>query len=245
MRTFTNVSEAYLRVLAEVLDAGDPCAPRGLPIREIRDYMFEVQHPDSGQPFTHDPARNERIRRYLEAERELALQGARSAKEWGDAAKFWENIGDPAGDVNSAYGWLIWHNPSCRGNWRGQPMTPWKWARTSLEKDKDTRQAFLRLSLPEHQYLECKDQPCTMHVNFLLRENRLHATAVMRSNDVVKGLAYDMPFFVYLQERMTRELYRAYPDLKIGAYRHLSHSMHVYEKDIAVVERMLGRKAPS
>ena len=82
-----------------------------------------------------------------------------------------------------------------------------------------------------------------MHMNLLIREidpeDKLFTTAVMRSQDVVKGLPYDMSFFIYLQERMVDELQQTYPGLKIGTYSHLSHSMHAYVRDAKVVESMI------
>jgi thymidylate synthase len=79
-----------------------------------------------------------------------------------------------------------------------------------------------------------------MHGLFLIRKNRLNLSIVMRSNDLVKGLVYDLPFFVSLMEQMVNELASTYPDLEVGQYRHLSHSMHLYESDIDKVRAMLG-----
>ena len=89
---------------------------------------------------------------------------------------------------------------------------------------------------PEHKREGNADQVCTLHVNFAVREGRLHATAVMRSNDVVKGLAFDMPWFVSQLPRMAGEV--SWP---VGTYTHMAHSMHLYERDVPVAEEMLGR----
>jgi thymidylate synthase len=119
--------------------------------------------------------------------------------------------------------------------------TPWEWAKQSLIQDKDTRQAILRFSLPEHQWMGNKDQVCTLHGNFQIRDDKLHLSITMRSNDLMKGLVYDLPWFVSLMYKMQNELRGVYPDLQIGTYTHLSHSMHIYKRDIPAINKMLGR----
>lgn len=118
--------------------------------------------------------------------------------------------------------------------------TPWEWAKESLALDKDTRQAILRFSLPEHQWHGNKDQTCTLHGNFQIRDNKLHLSVTMRSNDLMRGLVYDLPWFVSLMYKMRDELKYIYPNLEIGHYTHTSHSMHLYERDLEVIKKMIG-----
>lgn len=120
--------------------------------------------------------------------------------------------------------------------------TPWDWAKLSLIMDKDTRQAILRFSLPEHQWVGNKDQTCTMHGLFMIRENKLNLTINMRSNDMTLGLVYDMPWFISLMYRMQEELKEMYPQLGIGTYTHYVHNIHVYDRDEDKILKMLGRK---
>ncbi len=119
------------------------------------------------------------------------------------------------------------------------PTTPWDWAKNCLMQDKDTRQAILRFSLPSHQWFGNKDQVCTMHGHFRIRDDRLNLTIVMRSNDAVRGLVYDMPWFCSLIFRMRADLLIHYPELKDGTYTHFAHSMHIYERDEHRVKAML------
>ena len=77
----------------------------------------------------------------------------RNAETWGKITKFWNGIANPDGTVNSAYGWLIFGDRSCGDPpMNGKPlMTPWEWALKSLTTDKETRQAYLRISQPRHE----------------------------------------------------------------------------------------------
>ena len=45
-----------------------------------------------------------------------------------------------------------------------------------------------------------KDIPCTVSLQFLIRENKLHLFVNMRSNDVFLGLPHDIFCFTMIQE---------------------------------------------
>jgi thymidylate synthase len=108
-------------------------------------------------------------------------------------------------------------------------------------EDKDTRQAIMRISRPEHQWSGCRDQPCTTHLNWLIRDNKLNLTTVMRSNDLVKGTVWDLSFFMSLMPEMLEELKSTYADLEIGTYSHFAHSLHIYDSNMNVILKMIGR----
>jgi thymidylate synthase len=212
-----------------------PVSPRGQLTLEACNFVGIVNEPSPDPIKTLDEARNFKIERYTKAEFELYAKGETRASEFAKAAPFWREIANLDGTVNSCYGHLIWYNKSCRNH-----LTPWEWAKRSLEDDRESRQAFVRFSQPYHQYFSNKDQVCTMHGNFLIRDGYLNLTMVMRSNDVVKGLVYDMPWFCHVHARMHGELLATYPDLKLGQYTHFVHSLHVYERDFPLIQSMLG-----
>lgn len=254
MKTYGTISEAYLGTLADVLDNPDyVCAPRGLPIREKLDYQFRVTNPEAVSIVTHDQERNVIIANYTAKELELYNSCSNRVEDYARASKFWNKIVNPDGKtINSAYGSLIWHDKSC-GNTvfeaivePGKPLTeyshtPWEWVVGSLLRDKDTRQAVLRFSRPDHMWFGNKDQVCTMHANFLIRNDKLHMSTVMRSNDLMLGLVYDASFFVSLIDELRLELLDKYPLLQKGEWTHMVHSMHLYERDIPAILKMLGR----
>jgi thymidylate synthase len=250
MRRFSNPSEAYLEVLRDVILNPDfEASPRGKAVKEKIHYQFTVENPSSGPIVTQDAARNEVIAKYTKAEFDVYAKGSTSVEDFGRISKFWLNLGNPDGTVNSAYGHLIFFDRSC-GNPEfevGNPndttrfRTPWEWARLSLLSDKDTRQAVIKFHKRDHLWVGNKDMTCTVYGNFLIRENRLHLIVHMRSNDVVKGLVYDMPWFCYLIERMRQELSdNGYRDLQVGSYTHVADSFHVYETDYDKAKLMIG-----
>jgi thymidylate synthase len=228
--------QAYLGALSDVFNAYQyRSAPRGQAIKEIVNYSFTVTHPTSEPIITHDEERNKVIANYTKLECELYNSMTNRLEDFEKASSFWSKIANEDGTIVSAYGFLIWRNRSCPNG-----LTPWDWAKQSLIADKDTRQAILRFSLPEHQRIGVKDFPCTMYGNFLIRNDQLHLTIIMRSNDLVLGLVYDLPWFASLLDKMIAELKSTYPTLTKGTYTHIANSMHYYERDHDKVKKMLG-----
>jgi hypothetical protein len=231
-------------------------APRGLPVREKTDYSFRVREPVAEPIKTKDEERNRVIAEYTAKEVELYNSCTDLASDFAKASKFWEKLANPDGTVNSAYGYLIWKNRTC-----GNPefefhdriqngdhyyhtsagmRTPWEWAKQCLKDDKDTRQAIMRFSLPSHQWVGNKDQTCTLNGIFLIREDKLHLSITMRSNDLWLGLTYDLPWFISLMDKMIEELKPHYPTLTKGNYTHIVHSLHCYERDEEKIKKALG-----
>lgn len=238
-------------------------SPRDKKIREKLNAVFSVSSPTSDPIVTLDLARNDNIRRYTLLEMSLYDQMTNQAADFIKASKFWGKIANPDRTVNSAYGWLIWGRKSVGNAYYEYPLaeadwdekigqgacpiephdmmrTPWEWAKLCLLDDKDTRQAILRFSHADSQWRGNLDQVCTMHGLFLIRDDKLHLTVVMRSCDCVKGLVYDLPFFCSLMTRMRDEILFKYSELKIGTYTHIAHSLHIYESDVGVVKKMIG-----
>ena len=101
---------------------------------------------------------------------------------------------------------------------------------------------MLKFNTRSSLWLGNKDHICTMHGMFTIRDNQLNLSMVMRSSDLYLGLVFDLPFFGMLQMMMLSELSSHYPDIELGTYRHLSHSLHIYDRNQESVLKMLGRK---
>jgi thymidylate synthase len=245
MRTYETIHEAYLATIADVMDHPDYiCSPRGLEIYEKTDYSFRVTKPEAASIVTKDEERNLVIAEYTKKEMDLYNSGSNLVADFAKASKFWNKIVNPDNTtINSAYGHLIWHKPS-QGNheFEGVMRTPWEYAKQCLLADKDTRQAVMAFALPEHRWLNNKDQVCTIAGNWLIRDNKLNLHVTMRSNDLAKGLPYDISWFVSLIDKMRDELKEAYPDLEVGSYTHTAWSMHIYTKDFNIMKKMIGRE---
>lgn len=271
MRNYGNIHDAYLGTLADVYDNPDFVAePRGQRTREKLNYQFTITQPTVDYIKTKDEERNKVIESYSKKEFDIYESGTNLAKDFGNISKFWLKLANPDDTVNSAYGYLVFYNkshgskfetaleevvPTTRAEiarlrqiggkyYKETPVmrTPYEWCLECLKKDKDTRQAILRFSLPEHQWMGNKDQTCTLHGIFMIRENKLNLSVNMRSNDLTLGLVYDLPWFISLMYKMRDDLKDIYPDLEIGSYSHYVHSLHIYDRDEERILKMLGRK---
>lgn len=92
-------------------------------------------------------------------------------------------------------------------------------------RDKPTsRQAVIQLF--DRQDIEAahKDVPCTCTLQFLQREGVLNLVVHMRSNDAYWGLPHDVFAFTMIQEIVANEL-----GYKMGSYKHLVGSLHLYD----------------
>jgi len=227
-------AEAYKNLLKEVYSNYEhETAPRGMNIREIMNCSVTIENPYSNL-FKNEV--RDLPMKYLKKELALYLSGRNDVEGFGEASKFWKKIANDDGTINSAYGNLIFKMDDTP-----EKFTQWKWALYSLMQDKDTRQAVMHFNRPCHQYLGVKDFPCTLEMTFHIRDNKLNATTVMRSNDVIKGTTFDIPFFMLVQQMMLNALMKVYPDLQMGTYTHIAHSMHLYESDFELVGKMLKK----
>lgn len=79
-----------------------------------------------------------------------------------------------------------------------------------------------------------KNTPCTLSLNFYIRDNLLHCTVTMRSNDIFWGLGYDWFVFTFVQEIVWALLVSEGVDIGLGTMIHTAHSMHIYERHFDV-----------
>lgn len=102
-----------------------------------------------------------------------------------------------------------------------------------LSSAPETRQVVLQIWKPEidlpaiNGHAASADIPCNVMSFLKLRDGRLHWSQIMRSNDVMRGLPYNIIQFTMLQEVMAGWLGSG-----LGEYFHLSDSLHVYKKDL-------------
>ena len=206
-------------------------SPRNQKIKEILNQTIEISNPYSNLFYNEKRCPS---LKYLKDELKLYFSGSNCLKEFGKASKFWEKISNDKKTVNSAYGYLLFKKLSSHG------LTQWQWAKQSLLSDLETRQAILHFNDSDHQYSGNLDFPCTIYGIFNIRKNKLNFTVSMRANDLVRGISYDVPFFLLLMQCMLLELRESYPNIELGNYTHFVNSMHLYERDFGIIVESLN-----
>lgn len=227
-------AEVYKNVLNDLLINPEyETSPRGLKVKESLNVCLKIKNPKYN---CYDNKIRSSQYSYIAGELLWYFSGRDDVKFISNFSKFWLNIQTPFGTANSAYGDLIFTRHG------DEPISQWEWAYESLKRDKDTRQAILHFNRPYHQYFENKDFVCTLNGVFHIRDNKLHFTVLMRSNDAILGLPTDVAFFTMLQFQMLKHLKPLYPDLQIGTYTHMDSSLHIYENNFELVKNMLDHE---
>lgn len=228
----TTISDAYNQMLWMVYSQWDfKSKPRDMEIREKLNVQATILRPDSYAIVTEDKKRNKIIEKYTERELQWYLSGETSADS--APSDFWKTIENEEGQINSNYGHITLYDRS------EFYTTPYFFALRALRQDKDTRQAICRYNKAKHAKLNPKDFVCTMYQNFHIREDELYSTVRMRSADLFTGPVYDLPWFAYLMEKMLEDLKPKYPLLKMGQLTFSADSLHIYERDVDKIVKMI------
>jgi len=203
-------SEALELVTQYTIEQGDAIAPRGQVTRELLNVLVKIENP------WHIPVKmeNRKFNHKIGARECLQLVGQTSDPEiMTETAEVFNNYMDH--DIlHGAYGPRIYGNLSK--------------VVEQLKKDYSTRQAVLTIfDSNKDLNANVKDVPCTLNLQYFIRDDKLIARTSMRSNDVYLGLPYDLTQFIGLQGAIAKAL-----DIEMGSYIHNVGSMHIYEQHI-------------
>lgn len=72
---------------------------------------------------------------------------------------------------------------------------------------------------------------CLQHIQYFIRNNKLHCKVLMRSNDAPEATFMNMFAFIMLQKRVADRM-----GVEMGSYTHRANSFHCYEKDFKLLE---------
>jgi len=104
---------------------------------------------------------------------------------------------------------------------------------SKLVSSPNTRQATLSIYNSEDMGRVTKDTPCTLALDFKIRNKKLYLHTFMRSNDLIWGLTYDLVAFTLMQEIIANSV-----GVELGNYNHTTASLHVYEKHWELLKNM-------
>ena len=107
----------------------------------------------------------------------------------------------------------------------------------SIIKDNDTRQAVM--TIWRERPAPSKDIPCTVAMQFLLRDNKLNMITTMRSNDIILGFTYDVFTFSMVAAALQRILKAGGLDVELGTLFVNAGSLHLYESHYKKAEEYL------
>lgn len=213
-------SEAYFKAAKAVL-AAPVSVSRGLESREILDMKIVIDSPTTALSLS-----GQRLR-YLFGEAVWYAAGDTSIDWILQYSKFWERICDSERRVSSNYGHRIFRTSKTFFT-----------ALEMLRHDQGSRQAICHINVPTDLYRGNKDIPCTLGLQFFIRDDQLHLIVSMRSNDIWRGATFDIPNFFLFQQTARFLLLDKYPNLQLGQYIHRAGSFHVYKEHYHLLEDM-------
>ena len=148
---------------------------------------------------------------------------------WGKPVQIWDMIADENRLVNSNYGHLAMHPDN------GSQMDR---AIETLKRDRTSRQAatiYTRPTMHDEWNKEgMSDFICTNAVMYNIRDDALHTTVQMRSNDLVFGYRADMHWHKWASKKIADEL-----GAKVGLTTWQVASAHVYERHFPLVQQVI------
>jgi thymidylate synthase len=222
MELATIYKEADLIQIYQTLhDAGNPTNPRGESTLEIENFTYSVGpfvrfNSFEGRKFNLSYLKRE-MAWYIKAD-PFDTSIAEHAAQWGKIVL--------NGKLNSNYG-SYWF-----GKYGIQRIV------MLLQKDPMSRRAVIPMygTNADHMDLDAKDVPCTICIEFRLREGTLNTRVVMRSQDILWGMANDLPTFSFLQEIVATLL-----NAQIGTLTVSVGSFHVYMSRINMFHEILTK----
>ena len=224
-------------------------APRGRPIRELIAASFTLMNPRNR--LITSPARNAN---YGFGVGELCwyLRGDTDLETMLFYNKRMGQFSDDGVTINSAYGARIMNSsygicPPGRFPFHPSQLDL---VIEELKADPHSRRAVMHINQPRDLgravAVGSKDVPCTMSVQLLIRKRRLHMHVLMRSNDIVWGLPYDVFSFTSLQEAFMLKLQEAgVPVDDVGEYHHTAGSLHIYDTHYGMADLVTKESIPA
>ena len=106
-----------------------------------------------------------------------------------------------------------------------------------LRRNPSSRRAVIDIRDWRHDSAEGNENPaCLQHIQYFIRDGRLHCKVLFRSNDACKATFMNAFALIMLQERIAGEL-----GAEMGTYSHRANSFHCYEKDFPMLDGYVKR----
>lgn len=204
-----NINDIYLDICRNILDA-----PEVNGTNELNNYIFTLK--DISKNIITLKEKNI-SKAYLIAELLWYFNGRNDCEFIGKFASLWNRITDDGITSNSAYGYIVFEKHNFNQLDKIVEL---------LRIDPNSRRAVININIPNEKVIETKDEPCTIALQFLIRDNKLNCTTMMRSNDIWFGLPYDIVFFTTIQKIIANKL-----NIETGTYTHFVTSLHMYERN--------------
>lgn len=218
---------AWRNTLTALIARGEKVAPRSHITLELRHQ--EVVSIDTLFPVVQTKARGLNYR-FMAAEALWILRGDNLLSPLTKHVEKMAEFSDDGRTLAGAYGPMV--------------KSQLRYVVNALLQDRETRQAVISIWRPNPQ--PSKDIPCTLAMNFMIRNDRLHTHVFMRSSDAWLGLPYDMFSFSCIALRVACAYNRRMHEVKEfrgvlpGSLTISAASSHLYLRDLYPAKEVLS-----
>lgn len=98
-----------------------------------------------------------------------------------------------------------------------------------LRRNPYSRRAVMDIRTPDD--ISSPDPACMQHLQYFIRDGKLHCKVLFRSNDACKATFMNTFALIMLQKRIADEL-----GVEVGSYTHRANSFHCYERDFETLD---------
>lgn len=214
-----NATEAWYQDLHYIYESGGRASPRGQPIREKLGYKSVV---DMRYPVITCPIRGLGYK-FMFAEASWILSGSNEVAQIAPFSEKISSFSDDGVTFFGAYGPKI--------------VNQMQYIANLLLSDPDSRQAVINIWRENPP--QSKDIPCTISVQFLIRDGNIHVVDTMRSSDLWLGHPYDIFNFSCLAVFLALLLRKKNTEYGLGQLYMNAGSKHIYSRDFDKVEDVL------
>jgi thymidylate synthase len=223
--------EAWISATRMILQHGKPQMGRRGESLEVLHAHLAIQNPLQRWVLSRTPAINPA---FAIAEAVWIVSGrndARFLNHWNPKLPFFAGNTD---QYPGAYGHRLRHHFGIDQIARAvETLSVWKESCQVVLQIWDPRSDF-----PRNGQATSRDIPCNTCSFLKIRDERLEWMQVMRSNDLFLGLPYNLVQFTVLQE-----LIAGWVGVEIGAYHHISDSLHGYMHNVESI-RLASHATP-
>ena len=222
----SHIGDAWRDLLVALYHEGRQVGPRGKGTREMLDVRLRLN--DVRNNIILDPTRNLNYR-FMVAEWLYIWFGHDDVETIARYNEQMRKFSDDGVTFNGAYGRAVQAN--------------WQYVEALIHNDRATRQAILNIH--EHRRMKSswdgdgrplvsKDVPCTLSIQFFVRDEMLNTIVHMRSSDVWLGIPYDIFNFTMLANYMAArvEAEPGWLSLHLG-------SSHLYESNLEAAAQVI------
>lgn len=220
----SSTDTVWKNCLIDIDSEGFTTNPRGMWVKEVLGYSYKI---NMANPIISLDSRKMNYG-FMYGEAAWICKGSNWLDELTPFMKRYADFSDDKVFLNGAYGVKVVEQAT--------------YVTETLAKDENSRQAVLNIWRERPGVT--KDIPCTINMQFLIRQNKLEMIVNMRSQDAVLGFSYDVFTFSAVAGLIRTMLALKGINVALGMLHVNVGSFHIYEEHFSKLETWINDVSP-